>query len=179
MSGLGVSEPVLGEPALKLTGLSPPLLPPPTTGDPGVWEWASGWWAWLWLCASGDGTGVNDAGGGFHDARWKLFFLRTLALYAARIAAVASFVRLNTLETLAAVEGTVDATLGARECGPDEVCSSSRGGNPADVGETGAGSGSRAGEKFGEGNDDSQLSYWLVEPDDELGATLGKRWWGW
>lgn len=27
---------------------------------------------------------------GFHELRWKLFFLRTLALYAARIAAVAS-----------------------------------------------------------------------------------------
>ncbi len=32
----------------------------------------------------------NSVGLGFHELRWKLFFLRTLALYAARIAAVAS-----------------------------------------------------------------------------------------
>ena len=34
-------------------------------------------------------TSLNSAALGFHDERWKLFFFRTLALYAARIAAVA------------------------------------------------------------------------------------------
>lgn len=34
-------------------------------------------------------TSLNSAGLGFHDERWKLFFLRTLASYAARIWAVA------------------------------------------------------------------------------------------
>ena len=51
------------------------------------------------------------AGGGFHDALWKLFFFRTLALYAARICAVAS---LASASTLPAVDAA-DATLGARE----------------------------------------------------------------
>ena len=125
---------------------------------------------------------LNEVGEGFHDERWKLFFLRTLALYAARIAAVASFVMLNTLP---AVDGTVEATLGARECGcvsAAKVDNSRRGGSVAVVGEMGTGMGSRRGEKTGDGSDDSQLSYWLgVEDDDEvLGSTLEKRWWcGW
>lgn len=105
--GLGVSVPVLGDPTLRLRGLS--AFP---VGEMGLRA----------RCADGvercDAGGVigdmaaNEEGEGFHDERWKLFFLRTLALYAARIAAVASFVMLNTLP---AVEGTFDTTLGARE----------------------------------------------------------------
>ena len=59
VSGLGVSDPVLGEPALKLTGLSPFTLP---LALPFPFPLPI-------MCESGDGTGVNDAGGGFHDAR--------------------------------------------------------------------------------------------------------------
>lgn len=97
-------------------------------------------------------------------------------MYAARIAAVASFVMLN---TLAEVEGAFDATLGARDCG-----SSRRGGNePCIDGDAGgdAAAGCRTGEKVGDGSDDSQLSYWLgVEEEEEvLGATLDIRWWWW
>lgn len=62
-----------------------------------------------------------SAGLGFHEERWKLFFLRTLALYAARIAEVASCV-------LMLSELTADDTLGARLRGGDvEVVISRRG----------------------------------------------------
>lgn len=51
---------------------------------------------------------ANSAGLGFHELRWKLFFLRTLALYAARM-------------TVVAWEGLVEQDdaelmLGARPC---------------------------------------------------------------
>lgn len=88
------------------------------------------------------------------------------------MAAVASFVMLN---TLAEVEGALDATLGERDCG-----SSRRGGNePCIDGDAGgdAAEGSNTGEKTGDGSDDSQLSYWLgVDEEEEvLGATLDSR----
>ena len=57
------------------------------------------------LCVLGDAPGIGrdlpciisrcSDGDGFHDVLWKLFFLRTLALYAARIALVASCVLMN------------------------------------------------------------------------------------
>lgn len=63
---------------------------------------------------------VNAAGLGFHELRWKLFFLRTLARYAARIAAVAwEGVRQYEL---------AEAMLGVRPCEViDVVVISSRG----------------------------------------------------
>ena len=42
------------------------------------------------LCANEYPRPTGPLPVGFHELRWKLFFLRTLALYAARIAAVAS-----------------------------------------------------------------------------------------
>lgn len=50
-----------------------------------------------------------SCGEGFHDVRWKLFFLRTLALYAARIAVVASCVLMKSDEECE----PADAMLGA------------------------------------------------------------------
>lgn len=168
--GLGVSVPVLGEPTLRLNGLS--VLP---GGDTGLRPNCDGG-----AECSGDGvTGErleNDVGEGFHDERWKLFFLRTLALYAARIAAVASLVMLNTLPDEA--EGAFERTLGAREW--VRLASSRREGSVAVVGDIGTEEGPKTGENTGEGRDDSQLSYWLgVEDfdDDEevLGSTLENR----
>lgn len=158
-----MSVPVLCELPLRLRGLSPD-----PAGETGLRPAAG----------PGTGGGVCDrddmaVGLGFHEERWNDFFFRTLALYAARIAAVASFVMLN---TLAEVEGAFDATLWGRDCG-----SSRRGGNePCIDGEAGgdAAAGSKTGEKVGEGSDDSQLSYWLgVDEEEEvLGATLDNRW---
>lgn len=64
-------------------------------------------------------TSVNSVGLGFHELRWKLFFLRTLARYAARIAAVAS-------EGLMQHE-LAEVMLGARAREGDEVVISRRG----------------------------------------------------
>lgn len=38
-----------------------------------------------------------ETGPGFHDVRWKLFFFRTLALYAARMAVADSLIVLTVL----------------------------------------------------------------------------------
>lgn len=161
VSGLGVKVPVLGDTAPRLIGPSSPPV-----GDTGL----------LLICDEGMNCCVggtigdrpeNGVGEGFHDERWKLFFFRTLALYAARIAAVASFVMLKTLPDDA--EGAVETTLGARECGcargecgcvrEARLDSSNRDGRVALVGEVGTGVGWRMGENAGEGNEDSQLSY--------------------
>ncbi len=99
--------PVLGEPTLRLSGLSAS-----PAGDTGLRPSCDAGAEWSGDAATGERS-ANGVGEGFHDERWKLFFLRTLALYAARIAAVASFVMLNTLPDEA--EGALDTTLGARE----------------------------------------------------------------
>lgn len=95
--------------------------------------------------------------------------MRTLALYAARMAAVASLDIANTLPVDVADEGAAEATLGARggcwwgmeglESGEMERCASSRwGGMGGTAGESGAEVGPNTGEKVGEGSEDSQLS---------------------
>ena len=148
VSGLGVSMPVLCDPALRLIGLSPE---PEPAGDTGLRPLVAS----VGTAGADCESAVTAVGLGFQDERWNDFFFRTLALYAARIAAVASFVMLN---TLADVDGAVDATLGARDC---TVVSSSRGGRlPDDDGDAGGGAaaGSITGENEGEGSDDSQLS---------------------
>lgn len=99
--------------------------------------------AGLKLCANEYVRPAGPLPVGFHELRWKLFFLRTLALYAARIAAVASFA--------CVLYELTDAMLGGRlyeRCEEVGVPMSRR---------TWGKDGDR-GEAEGEGGPDSQLS---------------------
>ena len=58
------------------------------------------------LCANEYSRPTGPLPVGFHELRWKLFFLRTLALYAARMAAVAS--------VACVLYELIDAMLGGR-----------------------------------------------------------------
>jgi hypothetical protein len=91
-----------------------------------------------------DANSEYSVGLGFQEARWKLFFLRTLALYAARMAAVASW---------ECKKGLVEAILGVRPADRvGDVVISKRGGW------FGATESVGNGETGGEGDDDEQVS---------------------
>ena len=103
----------------------------------------------------GDSSGrlvvsANSAGLGFHELRWKLFFFRTLALYAARMAAVASWVLMEKV--------LAETTLGVRPFDENVVAVAvvtSRRDN--EIGAEEAGGGGR-GDTGGDGEEEVQVS---------------------